>query len=209
MLVEVMARIGDPYMRFSVGTLLLLAATFSTGYSRARQIDSLADTSAWVMFGDAGLFPAANRVGVGWYPSYTVRAAIGRRSSILSAYVFLDYYDFNLSEPGGLHSYIENSAKRQDIAVYPALSLFRFFFLGAGFFYTHSDHVTITSIFGKDPWVGGDVKGFRLFCTIGLTWDIQLTENITLPFGLYYRNPGYYAVNVPLAIRAGVTVRIW
>ena len=161
------------------------------------------------MFADAGLFPTANGVGVGWYPSYSVRAAIGRRSSTLSTYVFIDYYDFNLSEAGGLHEYIEKSAKRHDVAVYPALSLYRIFFIGAGILYTHSDHVTITSNFGDSPWTGGDIRGIRLFCTVGLTWDIQLTENITLPFGLYYRNPSYYAVNVPLAIRAGVTVRIW
>jgi hypothetical protein len=161
------------------------------------------------VFADAGLFPAANSVGVGWYPSYSVRAAIGKRSSILSTYLFIDYYDFRLSQAGGMHEYIENGAKRQDIAVYPAISLYRIFFIGAGFLYTHSDHVTITSIFGDSPWTGGDIRGIRLFCTAGLTWEIQLTEYITLPFGLYYRNPSYYAVNVPLAIRAGVTVRIW
>jgi hypothetical protein len=201
--------IGDPQMRFLVGTLLLLVTTYSSGFSRGNQIDTLMKTSAWVLFADAGLFPAANGEGVGWYPSYSVRAAIGRRSSILSTYLFLDYYDFNLSEAGGLHEYIENGAKRHDIAVYSALSLYRVFFIGAGFLYTHSDHVTITSILGDSPWTGGDINGIRLFCTVGLTWDIQLTENITLPFGLYYRNPSYYAVNVPIAIRAGMTVRIW
>jgi hypothetical protein len=204
-----MVRFGDSQMRFFVGTFLLLVTTCSGGFSRANQSDSLANTPAWVVFADAGLFPTANRTGVGWYPSYSIRAAIGRRSSILSTYLFLDYNEFSLSEAGGLHSYIETSAKRQDIAIYPALSLYRVFFLGAGFLHTHADHVTITSIFGDSPWLGGDVKGFRLFCTVGLTWDIQLTENITLPFGLYYRNPSYYADNVLLAIRAGMTVRIW
>jgi hypothetical protein len=195
-------------MRLFVATILLLVASYSSGFSGASQIDSLTNTAAWIMFADGGLFPTANGIGVGWYPTYSVRAAIGRRNLILSAYVFLDYYDFSLSEAGGLHSYIETRAKRHDIAVYPALSLCRVFFLGAGVLYTHSDHVTITSIPGESPWVGGDVKGFRLFCTIGLTWDIQLTENVTMPFGLYYRNPSYYAGNVLLAVRGGVTIRI-
>jgi hypothetical protein len=196
-------------MRFFVGTILLLVTTCSISFSNANEIDSLANTPAWVMFADVGLFPTANRVGVGWYPSYSIRAAIGRRSSILSAYLFIDYYDFNLSQAGGLHEYIEKSANRQDIAVYPALSLYRIFFVGAGLLYTHSDHVTITSGFGDSPWTGGDITGIRLFCTVGLTWDVQLTDNITLPFGLYYRNPSYNADNVLLAIRAGVVVRIW
>ena len=196
-------------MRFVVRTLLSLATILSTDISLARQTGSQADTTTWVVFGDAGLFPTAGRVGVGWYPSYTARAGVGRCGSTVSAYLFIDYYGFKLSEPGGLHSYIEQGAKRHDIAVYPALSLFRLLFFGAGFFYTQSDHVTITSLGARrDPWIGGDIKGFRLFCTIGLTWDFQLTDRIKVPFGLYYRNPGYSAESVPLAVRAGVTVSI-
>lgn len=196
-------------MRNARLALSLFDLIYSADISHAQEAGSQSDSTAWVMFSDAGLFPAANNVGVGWYPSYSVRAAIGRRSSTLSTYVFIDYYDFNLSEAGGLHEYIKKSARRHDIAVYPAFSLYRILFIGAGILYTHSDHVTITSNSGNSPWTGGDIKGIRLFCTVGLTWDIQLTENITLPFGLYYRNPSDYSVNVPLAIRAGVTVRIW
>jgi hypothetical protein len=185
----------------------LLGFIFSTDISLAQRINSQADSTAWIMSVDAGLFPAANRVGVGWYPSYSVRAGVGRGDSDFTGFVFVDYYLFKLSEPGGLHSYLEQNATRYDIAVYPAIRIYRILFLGAGFYNTRSDHVTITSIHGVDPWSGGDIKGFRLFCTIGITWDIHLSNNITVPIGIYCRNPGYYADNVLLAFRAGVDVR--
>jgi hypothetical protein len=127
---------------------------------------------------------------------------------MVSGYLFVDYYSFGLSEAGGLHEYLGDNAGRRDVAVYPAVWIYRLIFVGAGIFSTHSDHVRITSSQGIDSWSGGDTNGLRLFGTIGFTWDIRLSKNITVPVGFYYRNPGYYAGNVLLAIRAGFKLEI-
>ena len=195
-------------MRSTVSAIVLFFIVFPTHPLFAQYGDSSVDPISWRTVVDAGLFPAANRVGVGWYPVYSVRAGMGRGNSTLSAYVFLDYYSFGLSEPGGLHSYIPQTAKRYDIAVYPAIWISRILFLGAGAFNTHSDPVDITSIHGVDPWPGGGTRGWRWVGTIGLTWDFRLTSSTTVPLGIYYRNPGYHADNALLAVRAGINVRI-
>jgi hypothetical protein len=191
-----------------VSIFLISMSVFITDISSAEPTSAQLDSTSWCFVLDAGVFPAANRVGVGWYPVYSVRAGIGKDNGLISPYLFFDFYSFSLSEPGGLHSYIQQNARRHDLAVYPALWISHVLFLGAGVFKTSSDPVTITSIYGVDPWTGGDMKGWSWFSTIGLTWDIQLTSHITVPVGLYYRNPGYSANNMLLAVRAGINMRI-
>ena len=157
---------------------------------------------------DVGVFPTANRVGVGWYPSYSIRAGIGVGTSTISGWLFVDCYSFGLSEPGGLHSYLGSGAARRDLAIYPGVWIYHVLFLGVGMFTTHSDHVLITSMQGIDPWTGGDVNGVRLFGTIGLTWDFKLLQRLSVPVGIYFRNSGYAADNVLIGIRTGLDYQL-
>jgi hypothetical protein len=191
--------------RVLIGSLFVLicAPSISVGH----HLSAKSDSTVYVATVDAGLFPAANRVGVGWYPSYSIRAGVGSGNSQLTGFLFVDYYWFKLSEPGGLHSFLDQSARRNDIALYPAVWIYRIFFVGAGLYSTHSDNVSITSIHGTDPWTGGNITGIRLLFTVGLTWDFHLTNEMTVPIGIYYRNPGYDADNVLLAFRAGFAIR--
>jgi hypothetical protein len=177
----------------------------------AQHCSSQTDSTTWVCSADIGFFPTAYFLDAGWYPTCSVRGGIGTGNSTFSAHVFVDYYSFRLSETGGNHWYLERGAQRQDIAVYPAIRLFRFFFVGLGLFATRSDHVTITSFSGQSPWGGGDARGIRLFYIVGLGWDLRVSDNVRLPFGIYYRNTGYYPSysSYPmLAIRAGISVQL-
>ena len=188
--------------------VLLTVTALTANVCFAGEPSAAGDSTAYRLAVDAGFYPTQGHVGVGWYPSYTVRLSAGQYSRLLSWHFCIDYYDFNLSESGGMYGFVEQGAVRRDIAVYPAVTVFRFLFVGAGAFYTHSDHVTTTSIFGRQPWNGGDVEGLRYFVTIGLMWDFQITDRISIPVGLYYRNPNYNSDTTPLAFRVGLSAAL-
>jgi hypothetical protein len=194
---------------FMVRMFLVTISMLTANVCFAGDHSALGDSTTSCIAVDAGFYPTQGHVGVGWYPSYAVRISAGQYNSVLSWYVCIDYYDFKLSESGGLYGFVEQGALRRDIAVYPAVTLYRFLFVGVGAFYTHSDHVTTTSIFGRQTWNGGDVEGLRYFLTIGLMWDFQITGRISIPVGLHYRNPSYNSDTTPLAFRVGVSASIW
>ena len=162
--------------------------------------------SCWMVLGDVGVFPGANRTGVGWYPSYSLRAGPGYGTESFAAYVFAGFDSFGLSHAGGLHEYLDPKARRRDFTFYPAVWFHRIVFIGAGAFITHSDHVRITSLQGVSSWSGGDAHGIRGFFTVGLTWEFKLMKNVNVPVGIYFRNSGYYADKLLLAFRLGVNL---
>jgi hypothetical protein len=198
-------------MRKLIGFLLLASAFVHAGLAYGHQASLRSDTLTSAVFIDAGIYPFTNEDAVGWQSSYTIRAGVARvGSSALSLYGFIEYYNYSLS--GG---YFEKGTKRDDIAIYPAISLLRLFFLGAGVCYSHTNPVTRLSVYGGKKYDDyghflGDPGGYRgfVFFIVGLKWEIPLTENISIPIGLYTRNPDYSAQSFPVALRAGVLIRM-
>ncbi len=185
-------------------TLVAIASVFSTLLSQ--QLSLRSELGNWLVLADAGAFPFAGRVGVGWYPSYSLRVGAGHGTESFAAYAFAGYDSFGLSQAGGLHEYLDQNARRGDFTFYPAVWIHRIVFIGAGAFLTHSDHVRITSLQGVSSWTGGDARGIRGFFTVGLTWEFKLTKHVNVPVGMYVRNSGYYADKLLLAFRCGVNL---
>jgi hypothetical protein len=145
----------------------------------------------------------------GWRTTRALRAGFGRIvSTTLAVNGHLEYYEFRISPANGNSGLVPQSARRRDLALYADVSLVRVIVMGIGVYYTTSDPVYQVSPFYRDQLKFFD-SGFsagRLFVTVGLAYDIHITDELFVPIGFYYRSS--YAMNMafPFFGRVGVGV---
>jgi hypothetical protein len=118
----------------------------------------------------------------------------------------IDYYD-HLAIRGdhmGPASLSPSSPRGSDIALYTGVSLFQVVFVGAGYYYTKSDAVVLVYSGGSSRWQDSGLSDFRFCYVVGFTYDIQITDALFVPLGLYYRD-SYTTNNVfgPASIKLG------
>lgn len=147
----------------------------------------------------------------GWRTRYALRAGFGRTfSRTLTVNGYLEYYEFGITPANGNSYAVTASAKRRDVALYASVSLVHVIVMGIGIYYTASDPVYYVSPFysGKYKFPDSDFSAGRLFITMGLSYDIHITDELFVPIGFYYRSS--YAMNYPLPFfgRVGVGVTI-
>jgi hypothetical protein len=145
----------------------------------------------------------------GWRTTRALRAGFGRIvSKTLAVNGYLEYYEFHISPANGNSGLIPQSARRRDLALYADVSLVRVIVMGIGIYYTTSDPVYQISPFytGQSKYFDSGFSAGRLFVTVGLAYDIYITNELFVPIGFYFRSS--YAMNMafPFFGRVGVGV---
>lgn len=152
---------------------------------------------------DAGAFPLSR--GGNWDPQYSLRFAIGKQYNDVSVYGYLEYYYFKFGAEGGITTHFTRdsySARRSDIALYGGGKFFRVISVGVGFLYTKPETVYYLLSDGT-PYPSGGEDGFHFFYTLGLGYDISLSDKLFLPFGVYYSDGASDSATL-LGIKMGV-----
>ncbi|MDE3058256.1 MAG: hypothetical protein KGJ59_09905 [Bacteroidota bacterium] len=200
------------YRRFIFSLILgviALAALQAQEIQPAANSDSISSCSSYLFWVDGGKYPLLGNSHTGdFLPKYNLRLGIGKPFRFLQFFGFteLTYYKFDPLDLSSSH------ARRYDIALYGTVSIFQIFSLGLGAYYTHQDNIT-------EPdwsWSAVTERGVRsyvhIYYLIGMGYQIGLSNSISLPIGLYYRNDdfprqdhwGESTWNEKLSLRLGI-----
>lgn len=161
---------------------------------------------------DLGLLPRAIP-GTNWHPHTGIRAGFGASiSRDITLCGHLEYVEFDLAPSGGFSYLAPKDAKRQDLAIYGGVLLYRLIEAGCGTYYTTSDKVEVVypAPLGMPSfsWTPSGWSGFRFFWTIGLRYELRLTEDLFMAVGLSYRDPGYGSSAIPIFLRVGIGLKL-
>lgn len=152
---------------------------------------------------DVGIFPLSR--GGNWDPQYSLRIGVGKQYNEVSAYGYLEYYYFKFGAEGGLtnHPTADSySARRSDIALYGGAKFFGVVSIGVGLLYTKPDVIYYSSSSGA-PYPAGGKADLHFFYTLGLGYDITLSDKLFLPFGVQYSDGASDSATL-LGIKIGV-----
>jgi hypothetical protein len=151
--------------------------------------------------------------GDNWHPRIGIRAGFG--TSIARDITFcghLEFFEFDLAPSGGPSYLSPKSAKRKDLAIYGGVLVYRIIEAGCGTYYTASEKVDVVypAPLGMPSfsWTPSGWSGFRFFWTIGLRYEVRLTEGLFMPVGLSYRDPGYGSGAIPIFLRVGIGLKL-
>jgi hypothetical protein len=151
--------------------------------------DSISNCSSYLFWVDGGKYPLLGNSHTGdFLPKYNMRLGIGKPFHFLQLFGFAEWTHYKFDP---LDVLLPSGARRNDIALYGAVSAFQVFFFGLGAYYTHQDNITEPNW----SWSAVTERGVRsyvhIYYLIGLGYQIGISNSISLPIGLYTWNYDY------------------
>ena len=154
--------------------------------------DSLSDRNSYQIWLDGGVYPSGGAFHNGdFYPTSNIRLGVGKSFHMYQLYCFIEFTSHKYDSPDALFPPFLSSGKRNDIAVYAMGSIYKFLYVGAGMYYSHQDNIIGHDQLGNIIYESGDISHLRLYYVIGIGYQIAISNSISLPVGLYYRNQEY------------------
>jgi hypothetical protein len=176
--------------------------------------DSISSCSSYLFWVDGGKYPFSRDSHTGdFLPRYNLRLGVGKSVDFLQLSSFAEWTYYKLDP---LDVLLPSGARRNDITLYGAVSAFQVFFFGLGAYYTHQDNITEPNW----SWSAVTERGVRsyvhIYYLIGLGYQIGISNSISLPIGLYYRNDdfprqehwAYSTWNEKLSLRLGIVYKL-
>lgn len=191
---------------------LLTALTFRCAIAQeaiaTTSTNSVSSDRFYQLWFDVGFYPSLGGHYSGdFLPTFAIRLGLGRTFRIIQLCGFLEFTDHKFDPHGGIGSYTFSNGTRYDIAAYAAGTILGVFFLGGGIYYTHQDDV-ITREYYSYPSPTEEHSGVRshlaLYYLVGLQLQVELSREVSIPIGLYYRDQDYRKNIFPFSLRIGI-----
>jgi hypothetical protein len=167
--------------------------------------DSLLIRDSYKLWFDGGFYPFRALHSGGFQPSFNLRLGVGRSFSTADMYAFLEFTRRNFDPPDELFS-TTSSHNGYDIAAYAAGTIFRTIFLGAGAYFTHQDNVVTRDWLSNATHESGIRSHLGLYYLVGLQYQIQISQQVSVPIGIYYRDqeaPSGVFIDYQISFRVG------
>jgi hypothetical protein len=182
--------------------------------------DSISNCSSYLFWVDGGKYPFSRDSHTGdFLPRYNLRLGVGKSVDFLQLSSFAEWTYYKL-DPQDIYAPFYNlsgsQSKRYDIALYGTVSIFQIFSLGLGGYYTHQDNLIERNWSGTAVIESGIRSYVHIYYLIGLGYQIGISNSISLPIGLYYRNDdfprqehwAYSTWNEKLSLRLGIVYKL-
>ena len=154
--------------------------------------DSLSDRNSYQIWLDAGVYPFGGPYHNGdFHPTSNIRLGAGKSFRLYQLYCFVEFTSHKYDPPETLSPPFLSSDNEYDIAVYAMGSIYKFLYVGAGMYYSHQDNIIGHDQLGNIIYESGDISHLRLYYLIGIGYQISISNSISLPVGLYYRDQEY------------------
>jgi hypothetical protein len=178
---------------------------------RQSVIDSITTIRQYELRFDAGFYPFRYDFSGGFQPTLNAQIGLIRELENVQLAGFLEFTNHEYVSSSGLLSHTE-STKRYDIAIYAAVIVFRVLFVGGGIYYSHRDKVVTSDFIGNLTVADSPIQShFALYYLIGLQYPVSVSDRISIPIGLYYRNQENQRDTFPayqVSLRIGVSYEL-
>ncbi len=191
---EIGGRHAEKTFFFFYSRVIALATLRAQEIQSVTNSDSISSCSSYLFWIDGGKYPFLRNSHTGdFLPKYNLRLGIGKPVYFLQLYGFAEWthYKFDPLDVLLPNEYASSSAARNDIALYGMISAFKIFSLGLGAYYTHQDN-TIGHDYSGTMILETGVRSYvHIYYLIGLGSQIEISNSISFPIGLYFWNYDY------------------
>jgi hypothetical protein len=194
-------------MFFLILGIVIFGKLYSQEITISNNKDSLSNQSVYSIWFDAGVYFTYGSHSGDFDPTHNLRIGIGRSFRIYKLYGFIELTSHKYDPHDALSPPFLSSNKRNDIAVYAMGSIYQAFYLGVGIFHSQQDNIIGWDRSGIIISETGDRSHFGFYYLVGIGQQIDISNSISIPIGLYFRNqdyPEYSSSWQKISLRVGI-----